>query len=220
MSEPLSVKDRIKQAHRPRRPHKINLRGDLVAKHEIANNELTDLLNREEASTAQPRLGGVTTTASMEKAAQVKAIEAEMADWWLELVLEARPWHEWAEFKSANPPRDDDQIDRTAGVNFDALIQNFMPRCVVEPALDDEDWENIFARCAPGDLRDLGGTAFGLHERSLDIPKSPMASVVMARHVDASAPHGSGESQSDGSTDGSPSSSTSTTRPMKTVKAS
>ncbi len=214
MSE-LSVKDRIKGAKRERRVYKINLRGDLVAEIERLEGDL-DKQQDEDRRTGATRAGMLVPvkpdyTEAGVLARRILALREEMNDSWLELTLEHQGWDRWQEFRLTHPAREDAETDKVAGFNFDALVREFMPTCVVEPELDGEDWEQLFAVCAPGDLRDLGGVAFAMHERGLDVPLSRAAFATIARINADSGPLAPGESPSDDSTDGPQQSSTSTT---------
>jgi hypothetical protein len=190
---PMSVKDRIKGARRQRRSFRINLRGDLVAEVERLEAELEDAVEADRAPNANRRLGQKKSPL-VSLAEKIDAIRDAMGAEWLELELEARPWAEWRDFKNANPARDESHVlDQNAGLNFDALTEEFTPRCVVSPALDDEDWQGLFDKCAPGDLRNLAGVVFSLHEAGLDVPKSPTASAVRTRNAADSVPLDLGE---------------------------
>ena len=209
MTSPLSAKELIKGAQRQQRSTRINLRGDLRAQIEVLEMELEDERGKEsEGPRSNARLTDVSPTLAI--ANRIKALEEEMANNWLDLTLEAKSTKEWRAFKAANPPRENVDEDGIVSMNFDNLTFDFMPKCVVEPELDAEDWEGLFDKVAPADLRELGGMAYALHERVSDIPKSRLASVIRARSADDSEPQNDSESASDASTDGSQSSSPST----------
>lgn len=180
----MSVKDRIKGAKPQRRSARINLRGDLVAEIEQLVTELRDVMDNERETASTRRLASKSPTKAL--ADKIDAKRKEMADEWLDLELEQRSWAVWREFKNANPPRDDNEYDQMVKVNFDALAGTFLPTCVVEPELDKEDWDGIFTKCAPADIRDLAALAFSLHEQGLQIPKSPLASAVRSRNAEDS----------------------------------
>lgn len=180
----LSVKERIKGAQRQRRSTRINLRGDLVAEIERLDTELREVQDAERNAQASKRLGGHSEATVI--ADRIESLRAEMSEHWLELVLEAKPFNEWRAFKAANPAREDNDYDGLVGVNFDVLVFEFMPRCVIEPELDKEDWEGLFDKVAPADLRDVGAVAFSLHEQGLDVPKSLRASAIKRGSADDS----------------------------------
>lgn len=214
MPDTLSIKERIKGARRQRRSHRINLRGDMVVEIERLEAKLEkhqqSQQNRVAAGAA--RLGGqsLDTAESERIAAQIQTLREEMDDQWIEFVFEARPYADWKDFANAHPPKDDDESDKVAGLDWDVLVSEYMPTCVVEPELDAEDWGNLFSNCSPADLRDMAGTVYAIHQRSTDVPFSRAASAVLRlRAADSELPE-PGASVSDGSTDGSQPSSTST----------
>jgi hypothetical protein len=181
-----SVKDRIKGAQRPRRSKSVNLRGDLVAEMESLERRLVELRDAERSMGPPQRLGQ--ESEQLRVAKRVDAVRKEMASHWLELVLEALPWSEWSDFKASAPAREGHEYDGQVGVDFDRLVKEIVPRCVVEPELDEEDWAALFGGLAPGDLRDLGGIAYALHESGSSVPLLPTASAVLRRSAEPSAP--------------------------------
>lgn len=224
MSE-LSVKDRIKGAKRERRTYKINLRGDLVAEIEQREDRLEKLQeeNRNKIASGSARLGGPAAddTEAGRLAQEILDLRNEMAGDWLELVLEHQGFDKWRDFKLNHPPREEVEEDKVTNLNYDALVRDFMPGCVVEPSLDDEDWEGLFRSCNPGDLRDLGGVAYGLHERTLDVPLSRLAYATIARINADSGQQEPGASVNGDSPDGSqPSTTSSSTTKQDALSAS
>lgn len=213
-----NVKDKLKKAKPQRRSFRMNLRGDVVVQIEELEAELSDIRDRERESSAQQRLGGPDTRDSTALARRIKDLEAEMDDGWLDLVLEARSWAEWRDFKLQNPAVEDDKQDENVDFHFSALVEgDLLKACVVEPELDAEDWDTIFRACSPADLSNLGLQVFVLHERVLNIPKSLRASALLALSDDGSKQPQGSESPSDGSTAGNQPSGTSTTTETATA---
>lgn len=213
MTSPMTAKDRIKGAQRQRKFARINLRGDLVAEIESLEQQLETLRDSDRVAGSPLRMTDIPEQTIL--AERIEGLREQMGEEWLDLTLEQQSWHDWRAFKTANPPREGDDYDQLVGVQFDALVEEFMPKCVVDPKLDAEDWEGIFQKVSPASIRDLGGVAFSLHEITLDVPKSLVASVVMRRSEGASAQPEPGESASDGTAGGSHLSSTSTTTPTE-----
>jgi hypothetical protein len=157
---------------------------------ERLEDELADIQRQEAArpDDAKPRGRLGAKSPAVLKAQEIVAKQEEMADYWLNLVIEQKPFATWREFKTANPPRDGQEYDDSLTMNFDNLVTQFMPTCVVEPELDAEDWAGIFEKAAPGDLRDVGAAVFRLHEARLDIPLSRNASRVITTNGESSEP--------------------------------
>lgn len=211
---PRSAKELIKGASRQRRRVQLNLAGHLVEELDQLETELVELQNQEDSKPDTAKTQRLTDRSpSVEKAREIEAKQAEMSDYWLELVLEQQPFLTWRKFCEQYPPRKPDAsgeggdplgLDVDLGFNFDRLITNFIPTCVVEPELDAEDWAGIFDKAAPGDLRDLGLAVARMHNGRLNVPLSRIASRVIARQDERYAPQELGESRPDDSTDGSP----------------
>jgi hypothetical protein len=211
---PKSAKELIKGAARQRRHVKLNLAGHLVEELDVLEAELFDLQVAEDTKPDTARTQRLNDKSPLVlKAQEIEAKQAEMADFWLELVLEQRPFIVWRKFCSDNPPREPDEngkggdplgLDADVGFNFDKMVTDFLPTCVVEPVLDAEDWTGIFDKAAPGDLRDLGLAVARLHNGRLNVPLSRMASQVIARQSGKYAPQEPGESPPADSTDGNP----------------
>lgn len=213
MTTPKSAKDIIKGASRQRRHVKLNLAGHLVEQVDALEAELFDLQVEEDSKSDAAKKPQRLTDRSplLEKAEQIKALQEQMADFWLEVVLEQKPFIEWRQWVETHPPRlpdaegkGGDPTDEQLGYNFDALITEFVPGCVVEPELDAEDWAGILDKAAPGDLRDLGLRVVRMHTGRLNVPLSRIASDVIARQSGKYAPQELSESAPDDSTDGSP----------------
>lgn len=211
---PRSAKELIKGAARQRRRVQLNLAGHLVEELDKLETELVDLQAAEDAKPDTAKHQRLTDTSPVvEKAREIEAKQTEMADFWLELVLEQQSFITWRRFCELHPPRKPDMngdggdplgLDADVGFHFDKLITDFVPTCVVEPVLDAEDWVGIFDKAAPGDLRDLGLAVARMHNGRLNVPLSRTASRVIARQDGKFAPQELGEFRPEGSTDGSP----------------
>lgn len=210
---PRSAKELIKGASRQRRRVQLNLAGHLVEQVDTLEAELFDLQLEEDRRPDDAKRSQRLTDRSplVEKAEQIKALQEQMAEFWIDLVLEQRPFIEWRQWVEAHPPRlpdaqgkGGDPTDEQLGFNFDQLITDFVPTCVVEPELDAEDWAGVFEKAAPGDLRDLGLRAVAMHTGRLNVPLSRIASDVIARQSGKYAPQEVSESAPDDSTDGNP----------------
>lgn len=173
---PKTVKDLIKGASRQRRKTRINLAGNLMVELEQLEDELLQLEIAEDTKPDSAKTKRLTDKSPLLlKAQEIEAKRVEMADYWLDLVVEQKPFVEWRQWKATHPARDGEPFDDSLGVNFDILVTEFTPTCVVEPDLDADDWKGIFDKAAPGDLRDLGALVFRVHEARMDVPLVPTA---------------------------------------------
>lgn len=197
-----------------RRTVPINTRADLVEEHARANAELDELLKAEPPTPPQRRISDadVPSKAVLDKTAHVEALEAEMEASWVDFVLQARPLHEWRAFKERYPATDLPE-DEAFGLNLEAVIDHFLPECIIDPALTPEDWERATnGGIWPGDLQLLASIVAGFYVRSFDVPKSRLVSAVRETFDAERGQLASSASPADDSTAGSPQSATTTTR--------
>lgn len=191
-ADPLKrVRERVRGAQRPRRTARVNLRADLVAEIQRLDAQLVRLRDVDRAQGAPLRVGQ--KSENVEVAEQIDRLQSQMQDSWMELTLEARDWDEWRRFKAAHPPREHDDYDQRTGVNFDEIVSDFARQCVVQVdgedvTLDKQIWSDMLERLAPGDVRDVAGVAYALHEVSSEVPFSRAASVVMRGSAEDSGP--------------------------------
>ena len=118
---------------------------------------------------------------SQQLAAAITALEADMADATVAVKVRAVIPDEWREWKAENPPREDHDLDAQFGLNSDALITDMTRRCIAEPVFDDDDWARWRREVANAEQLSLAITVYSLHEQRVNVPKSPLASLVTAR---------------------------------------
>lgn len=208
-----SFKQRMRDAKLPVRTVRINTASALAEEHAALNSELDDLLSAQPASSAQ-RLTAKTQTPPevLALTEQIEALEAAMEDSWETFTLEGKPFNVWRDFKIDHPPTDakDDQF---FGVNMGAVVTDFLRGCIVSPDIDDETWKAMLnGGIWPGDLQILAANVVGLHESQFSVPKSRLVSAVRATFAEQQEQLAASASPSAGSTAGSQSSGTSTTR--------
>ena len=136
-----SVKDRLKAAKLPERSLQVCLRGDLQAEFDDLERQLREA--REAPAKPGKRVGSKPEAmAIVEKQA---ALREQMADEMLDLRIRALPRAEWVDLVRQNQPRPGNDGDEAMGVNLEGLMPAAIPRCVVEPELDEEDWTQLNA---------------------------------------------------------------------------
>ena len=150
----------------------VCLRGDLVAEHERAERELEQAEKTTGDSLAGSGAGAI--------ADRIRELEQQMREESYEFRFRALPRPAWRALVAEHPPRkaddttlvDEDRI----GVNADTFYDAMLRACLVEPELDDADWEQLFAALTDRQYDDLSSTAWGLNRREVDIPFSRAAS--------------------------------------------
>jgi len=171
-----SVKDRLKAAKLPERSLQVCLRGDLQAEFDDLERQLREA--REAPAATGKRIGSKPDALAIVE--QQAALREQMADEMLDLRIRALPRSEWVALVRGNPPRQGNEGDEAMGVNLEGLMPAAIPRCVVEPELDDEDWQNLNDHLSSGDYDRLMTTVWDVNRSGVDVPKSRLASLVMA----------------------------------------
>lgn len=176
----MNFKAKLAKAKLPERTVEICLRGDLVAAHEDAERDLGQAEKNPVDS-----LAGNGTTQIIER---IEALEAEMREATQVFALRAlphrrsaaddRPTH--SELKKAHPPRRSDgkviDDDEDYGYNVDAFNEALIRLCVVDPVLDDADWDGLFAVLSEGQYSVLAMACLLLNRGDIDVPFSRAAS--------------------------------------------
>jgi len=182
-----SVKDRLKAAKLPERSLQVCLRGDLQAEFDDLERQLREA--REAPAATGKRIGSKPEAlAIVERQA---AIREQMADEMLDLLIRALPRADyvdesgekqdgWVTLVRKNPPRPGNEGDEAMGVNLEGLMEVAVPRCVAEPALDEDDWERLNSVLTSGDWDRVMNTVWSVNRSGVDVPKSRLASLVMA----------------------------------------
>lgn len=188
-----SIKELLEtKAKRPVATHHVCVAADLVDRHRTLNAELAELLQAERDGGTSPRRLGAQSPARA-KAEEITAIEAEMAEATVEIKLSGVVPAEWRDWRNAHPAREDVVLDEQLGLDSDALIDDMTRRCIVSPVFDDDDWAKWRAEVANAEQLSLALTVYSLHEQRVNVPKSPLASLVTSRSDADSKPQPASE---------------------------
>jgi hypothetical protein len=167
-----NFKSMLAEAALPETVVPVCLRGDLAADHELAEREL-----EQAQKAATDSLAG---NGAAEIAERIEGIEGQMREHSYDFRLRALPRREWRELVAAHPARrdennkilDEDSMGVDSSTFFDAMIR----ACLVDPELDDAEWEALNAALTDRQFDDLSSAAWGLNRREIDIPFSRAAS--------------------------------------------
>lgn len=188
-----SIKELLEtKAKRPERTQHVCLAADLVDRHQILSAELAEALQKERNGGTSPKRVAEKSKSS-EIAAAITAVEAEMAEATVEIKLRAVVPTEWRDWRNAHPAREDVVLDEQLGLDSDALIDDMTRRCIVSPVFDDDDWAKWRAEVANAEQLSLALTVYSLHEQRVNVPKSPLASLVTSRSDADSKPQPASE---------------------------
>lgn len=197
-----SVKDLIRQARRPERTYELCLRGDLQAEWEALDRRLAEITRQGPASLEGDdrvkiarRMEELRT--QMEAAQLTLTVRALRPDEFRDLEAQHPPHKEPR--KTPKKPADDaddaaveayEQAvadhrravdlaarDRQAGgVNVDTFYAALIRACVVDPALDDDDWDRLDDVLTDRQFNELAGLALVVNRGEVSVPFSPTAS--------------------------------------------
>ncbi|WP_329013239.1 hypothetical protein OG271_04040 [Micromonospora rifamycinica] len=158
----------------PERTVPICLRGDLTAEFEALERQLDEALRKPADSLAGDGSGGI--------AEQMETLRAEMQQHTYPVRLRAMTRPAWRQFVADHPPRkgDDgevDERDRVRGVNVDTFFAALVRTSIVDPPLDDAQWERLNDEVLTDyQFGELSSAAWALNRGEVDIPFSPAAS--------------------------------------------
>lgn len=189
----VDYKDLIRGSRRPEKTVPICLRGDLVAEFEELDARLGALTTDRPSD---PRLNSGPVAEGKRIAQAMLDLQEQMRASTVTFRLRALKPSRWAELRAEHPPRqgeggkvlDEDSM----GVNSSTFFTPLIRESVVFPVLDDADWQILLNdEEAPADGEDedagarglsdqqidlLGGAAWAVNRRGVDIPFSRAAS--------------------------------------------
>jgi hypothetical protein len=93
--------------------------------------------------------------------------------------LRALPRRKFTALQAEYPPRADNAGDVLAGTNVEAMTEALVRRCLVEPELDDEDWQILDDTMSDGQWGLLTNAAWAINARDVTVPFSQTASRIM-----------------------------------------
>ena len=186
----------LRSSRRPERTVPICLRGDLVAEFEELDRQLADEAAKADAVTDR-RLNSNPLAGAQRIAEAMAALREQMAAATVPFRLRALSPKRWAELRIEHPPRKGEDgktiAEDAIGVNAETFFEPLIRESIVHPVLSDTVWEMLMSRAEPteddpdadkrglsgGQLDSLGGAAWVLNRREVDIPFSRAASRIL-----------------------------------------
>lgn len=186
--KPANVKAMLKKAKLPKTVVPICLRPDLVAEITRLDNDLDE----QESPRRQPaRLAatGDADRSGVEAAARrIEELREEMRANTIDVELQAHRRSDWTARTVAHPPRQGNRVDQAQNVNTDTFWPVVIREAIVDPQLDDEDWQNFQDAVAGGEWEKLMDAVFDLNRKAVDIPFSRRASQILQTASGGSEP--------------------------------
>lgn len=192
------------------------LRPDLLDRWEDLNKELVESQARDAGSSdpdegPRRRLGTTTSKTTTALAEEIQSVEAEIEATQVKFTLRAMSKHRWRELCDTHPPRKGNQYDLMLGYDPASVWDDAVRVCLVDPEFDDVSWAEFMRVCNPSEWDELVAVARSVNRSVVDVPKSDLASRILARRSAGSGRRGPGESPRESSTGGRAKKSTNTT---------
>ena len=160
----LDLREMLQQRERPAMVVSICLRGDLTS--EIYR--LDAELEKVRKGTEDLRLTG--NAEAKKLAEQIKKLEADAAQFSVDVKVRALERGQWADLVAKHPPKD-------KGLDFDVSIYNdAIPACIVEPEMDADTRGKFLDGLTQGQWDELAGAVHSLNVGDGSIPFSRLAS--------------------------------------------
>lgn len=157
----------------PEKTVEVCLRGDLVAEIEDLERELRDLRTNTEtmADRGKARL----------LAEKIEAARDEMQQYTQVFRLRALNRKAWSALIGLHPPRKDEDGDLALGYNVETFFPALIRGCLVDPQIDDAQWERLDDMLSTRQYDDLAEAAIAVCRRKVDVPFSWAGSAARMR---------------------------------------
>lgn len=127
-----------------------------------------------------------------ELAEQVAAVEDKIADQAVKVTFRSMTKDRWRAVCDTHPPRPEDLLDMQAGYNRDAVLDDAVRKCMIEPVFADctdracqhtecGTWQHFESVVSPGQWERLKDTVNSANRGVVDAPKSVLASRILRR---------------------------------------
>lgn len=153
-------------AKRPERTVVLCVRGDLQADWEDLDRQLIAARTQRVATLA----GG--TEEEVGLAVQIRALEKEMADNSIKFRLRALPRRRFLELMQEHPARENNERDKSVGMNTDTYFDALIGECLVEPDLDPSDLREFLDAVTSRQFEELQDAAWNLNRGDVSVPFS------------------------------------------------
>lgn len=195
-TSPKSGKELLQQIRPTRREEKTQLclRSDLLDQHEKLSEDLI-----EAQGSKSERLGGSGGTSKTAKsiAKELTALEAEIEKTSMWFTMQEVGRSTWQAICDRHPPREQFLSDLYAGYNVDAVLDDAIRECLVDPVFADcadpncthDDcgtWENLEKVLNHSEWQELRQVVNSVNRAVVESPKSQLASLILTRRNSAS----------------------------------
>jgi hypothetical protein len=163
----------------------IVLRPDLVDEFDAAEEALAE--SQGEDSQAPSRLASGGSSARTKKLAKrVRELEEEIQKTQVRFAFRAIPKTRYNEIVEAHPPREKNAWDAAVGHNREAVDNELVRVCLVDPVFTEAAWKELVAVINPGEWEELVRCVREVNGVRTQPPKSLLASAILDRPAAAS----------------------------------
>lgn len=169
----------------------IVLAGELLAQWEAAEAELAASRDKDMGGN---RLADGISARTKKLAQKVNDLEQQIAAQAIKITFRAMAPSEWRILCDTHPPRKGDQLDAYAGYNRDAVLDDAVRKCMIDPVFTEcvvngcdhqqcGSWEQFVTVVPPGEWEELKVTVNSTNRGVVDAPKSALASRILGRRA-------------------------------------
>lgn len=189
--------DLIGKARLPEGSVPVCLRGDLAARHEQLER---DLAAAQDADNADSLAAG---GQARKIAQEIEQLQDEMREHTHDFVFRGLPSRQYRDLVEQHPPRKDNATDAVFGADMSTFPVALIAKCCIDPVMTVEQVEQLADVTTEGAQMDMFMCAAGLNRNRVDVPKSVLASEILASTAPKSKQQGRGGSPDGGSSAGS-----------------
>jgi len=191
----MDVSQLLNNAKRPEKIVPLCLAGDLQAKWEALHEEY----GRKVAAAGRK----MANADARELSAKIVAVEEQMAEQTLEVVVRGLPRNDWKALVRDHPPREGVEADKQLGVNQESFTDAMVYACIVSPEMTDDEKATLLDVITDAQYEKLTEAAWNVNRRDLSVPFSPIASRTTPSTGEASGRPSDSASRRGGSRGGS-----------------
>jgi hypothetical protein len=178
MPKPSGLDAMLVAASLPEKTVELCLRGDLVARIEDLERDLRTALTNQHTMADRAK--------SRKVAEQIEAVRTEMHDSAVVFRFRGLNRRAWVDLLAEHEPRKDNAEDAEWGYNTDTFFPALLRACLIDPEVDEEQWERLESVMTAKQFDELVDVALTVSRRSVDIPFS-FASVVAIQNFDGNS---------------------------------
>jgi hypothetical protein len=189
VATPAATAEEILTARKPREVStQLVLDNELLDEWQNAQDDLAAL----EDTGGSLRLAGGTKKTSIQQAELIQSIEDRIEASAVKFTFRQTDPDTYQAICDARPPRDGNYLDLHAGYNRDAVLDECVAVCLVEPQMSREELAEFRKTLNPSEWKELRDTVDQVNGRVSQAPKSVLASRILSGRGSGSAPQGLG----------------------------